>query len=120
MRTPTGIEPLRKLRVYLRCVRRNIPPRYMKKAIRVQQIEEAWSEAMEGRVPLPDEPLADEHPWILAALAKLSPQHRRILKMTHIEGLSPQEIQAALGCTGGALRDAQHRALKALREALKE
>jgi DNA-directed RNA polymerase specialized sigma24 family protein len=92
MNTPIGIKPIRKFRVYFRAVSRNTTRRYMKKVIRVQQMEEPWSEAMEGQVQLPDEPLVDERPLILAALAKLSPQYRRILEMIYIEGLSPKSF----------------------------
>lgn len=120
LRLRGGGRPIREPRVYFRAVCRNTARKHMKKLIRMQQMEEPWSEALEGKVQLPEEPLVDERPLILAALPKLSPRYRQILKMMYIEGLGPKEIQAALRCTDGALRTAKHRALKALREALKE
>ena len=48
---------------------------------------------------LPNEPLVDERSLVLAALAKISPRSKEILKRMYIDGFDPKEIQSALGCT---------------------
>lgn len=113
-------KPIRNIHAYFITTCRNTARKYMETVIRAQKTEEPWSEAMEGQICLPDEPLVDERSLILAALPKLSPRSRRIIKMMYIDDLDPKEIQDVLGCTDGALRTTKHRALKALREALKE
>jgi RNA polymerase sigma factor (sigma-70 family) len=92
----------------------------MKTVIRRQRTEEPWSETLEGLQQLPDQPLVNERSLFLAALAKLSPQSRRIVEMLYIEGLDPKEIQAVLGCKEVTWRVALHRARQAFGEALKE
>ncbi len=115
-----GGKPIRNIDAYFVTVCQNTARKYMKTVIHRQQREEPWSEALEGQICLPDEPLVDERSLVLAALAKISPRSQEILKRMYIDELDPKEIQSALGCTYGALRTAKHRALKALREALKE
>lgn len=101
---------IRNISAYFNTICRNTARKYMETMIRRQQMEEPWSEALEGQICLPDEPLADERSLFLAALAKLSPRHRRTLERIYVESLGK----------GGTHRVAKHRALKALRETLKE
>jgi RNA polymerase sigma factor (sigma-70 family) len=75
---------------------------------------------LEGQAELPDESLPDERALLLKALSKLSPKSRRILELIYVEGLDSKEVQSLLGYTGDAYRTHVHRALNALREALKE
>jgi len=103
-------KPIQNVSAYFMIICRNAARKYMKTVIRRQRTEEPWSEALEGQICLPDEPLVDERSLFLAALAKLSPRHRRTLERMYVEGLGK----------GGTGRVAKHRALKALREALKE
>jgi DNA-directed RNA polymerase specialized sigma24 family protein len=103
-------KPIENVLAYFTTICCNTARKYMETVIRRQQTEEPWSEALEGRIHLPDEPLVDERSLFLAALAKISPRHRRTLEQMYVEGPGK----------GGARRVAKHRALKALREALKE
>lgn len=55
---------------------------------------------------------------LVQALAALSAEHREVLLLRFREGLSAQEVAAALGRSPAAVRALQHRALQALRSRL--
>lgn len=59
--------------------------------------------------------LAVEKSILLAALAKLKPEHRDVITLRFIEGYAAQEVAQLLGKTEGAIRTLQHRALERLR-----
>ncbi|MGH3440117.1 MAG: RNA polymerase sigma factor ShbA [Sciscionella sp.] len=81
--------------------------------------------------PLPQTPEAiDENPGpencaifseqrarLFSLLDTLSPEHRMVLMLRIVRGLSAQETAEAIGSTAGAVRVAQHRALTKLRAA---
>jgi RNA polymerase sigma factor (sigma-70 family) len=119
LKCQTDGKPIWNIRAYFITVCRNTARKYMEKVIRTRELEEQWAEAMAGQNRLHELPL-DEHSLFLAALAKLSPQARRILEMMYIEGLDPEEIQAILRCRKVTWRVALHRARRALDKALKE
>jgi RNA polymerase sigma-70 factor (ECF subfamily) len=55
-----------------------------------------------------------------AALARLSPEHRTVLRMAHFEGLSLREIAEALGLPLGTVKSRSYYALRHLRLVLDE
>lgn len=57
---------------------------------------------------------------LLAALARLKPDHREVLVLRFVEGLSGPEAALMLGRTEGAVRILQHRAMQRLRCAFAE
>ncbi len=56
-----------------------------------------------------------ERSILLAALARLKPEHRDVIVMRFIEGYAALEVAQLLGKTEGAIRTLQHRALERLR-----
>jgi len=60
--------------------------------------------------------LAVEKSILLAALAKLKPEHRDVITLRFIEGYAALEVAQMLGKTEGAIRTLQHRALERLRK----
>ena len=57
-----------------------------------------------------------ERSILLAALARLKPEHRDVIVMRFIEGYAALEVAQFLGKTEGAIRTLQHRALERLRK----
>ena len=57
-----------------------------------------------------------ERSILLAALARLKPEHRDVIVMRFIEGYAALEVAELLGKTEGAIRTLQHRALERLRK----
>lgn len=55
---------------------------------------------------------------VRAVLAALSDDHRQVLSLRFLAGLSPDETAAAMGRSAGAIRVLQHRALAAMRKLL--
>jgi RNA polymerase sigma-70 factor (ECF subfamily) len=60
--------------------------------------------------------LAVDKSILLAALAKLKPEHRDVITLRFIEGYAALEVGQMLGKTEGAIRTLQHRALERLRK----
>ncbi len=69
----------------------------------------------------PDEQTAgdDLHAHVFSALAKLPEQHRVAVSLRYLEGMSHENIEAAMGLSNGALRGILGRALEKLRKSLK-
>ena len=68
---------------------------------------------------LPSESAAsDARMMIEAALEKLSPEHRAVLTMRELAGLSYEEIAGALNCSEGTVKSRLFRAREELRAAL--
>ncbi|MDX9739791.1 MAG: RNA polymerase sigma factor [Gammaproteobacteria bacterium] len=77
------------------------------------------------RLVADDEPAAeterdDQQRALLAALAKLSEDHRRVLALHDIEGYTLEEMQEIIDCPIGTLKSRLHRARARLRELLVE
>jgi RNA polymerase sigma-70 factor (ECF subfamily) len=62
--------------------------------------------------------LAVERSILLAALAKLKPEHRDVITLRFVEGYAALEVTQMLGKTEGAIRTLQHRALERLRKTI--
>ncbi len=60
-----------------------------------------------------------EQAQVRAALADLTPDQRQVVTLKYLEGLGNEEIAMALGKPVGAVKSLQHRALAALRRALR-
>lgn len=69
-----------------------------------------WAAAEEGLVS------ADEHSAIRRAFAQLAPRDREVLELRVVAGLSAENAGRVLGMRQGAVRNAQYRALRRLRE----
>ena len=63
-------------------------------------------------------PLHIEQARARAALWKLTPEQRLVITLKYFEGMSNEEVAAALGKPIGAVKSLQHRALEALRRLL--
>ncbi|HXF98605.1 MAG TPA: sigma-70 family RNA polymerase sigma factor [Gaiellaceae bacterium] len=72
-------------------------------------------EALPARDPPPATPGGD----VLAALARLSPEHRAVIVMRYLLELTPGEIAEALGLPRGTVNSRLRRGLDALQEALR-
>lgn len=82
------------------------------------------SEELADETPLDaDDPLdvlvaAEDQDQLMRALRTLSPDYQNTLVLRFVNDVSHAEVAAALGKTEGAVRVLQHRALKALAQAL--
>lgn len=56
---------------------------------------------------------------VLKAIATLKPEYQDVIIMRFVEEFSPEETASAMGRSSGAVRLLQHRAIKALKSALK-
>lgn len=80
-----------------------------------------------------DQPVPDRHadPWLPdassdvvlrdaleRAFRRLTPEHRAVVVLTHLDGLSTRETAEALGLPDGTVKSRLHHALRALRAAL--
>ena len=57
---------------------------------------------------------------VAAALDRLSPEHRQVVRLSHIQGLSVREIAQACGLPEGTVKSRTWYALRSLRLALEE
>jgi RNA polymerase sigma-70 factor (ECF subfamily) len=57
---------------------------------------------------------------VAAALERLTPEHRQVVRLAHVRGLSVREIGAALGLPEGTVKSRTWYALRSLRLALEE
>lgn len=73
-----------------------------------------WAEAVEGVVS------AEEHRATRHAFAQLSRRDQEILELRVIGGLSAENVGRVLGMREGAVRNAQYRALRRLRDLMGE
>lgn len=78
--------------------------------------DERLAEAPDER-PSPEDRAADHElaSALSAALARLSDEHREVIALRDVEGLSAAEASASLGISVGALKSRLHRAREALR-----
>jgi RNA polymerase sigma-70 factor (ECF subfamily) len=91
-----------------------------KQKIRFDGLAEGSDERLESSLPTPGEQLADaglDHD-VAAALAALPPEFRAVVVLCDIEGLSYEEIAAALEVKIGTVRSRIHRGRAQLRTAL--
>jgi DNA-directed RNA polymerase specialized sigma24 family protein len=115
-----GDKPTADFRLYFLAVSRNEAKRYMGPVIRAERWAKEWLPVLKGRRSLPKEPLENERPVVVKALARLPRRHRLILTWMYVEGLSADEVKERLErtygrrLTAGAVRTAAHRARKAL------
>jgi RNA polymerase sigma-70 factor (ECF subfamily) len=57
---------------------------------------------------------------VAAALARLSPEHRQVIRLAHVRGMSVREIAAACGLPEGTVKSRTWYALRSLRLVLEE
>lgn len=57
---------------------------------------------------------------VAAALARLSPEHRQVIRLSHVRGMSVREIAGALGLPEGTVKSRTWYALRSLRLVLEE
>ena len=91
-----------------------------KQKIRFDGMVEGAEERLQSPLPTPGDQLADaglDHD-VAAALAALSPEFRAAVVLCDIEGLSYDEVAAALGVKIGTVRSRIHRGRAQLRTAL--
>lgn len=87
------------------------------------ETSEATEEATEGRLASGDDPYSDFQnreirERILAALNELSPEHKAVIVLRIVEGLSYKDIGHILGCPEGTVMSRLHNARKRLEEKL--
>ncbi len=89
---------------------------YRKKKLQLVSFEDA-PDIVDGKM-LGFAEANEELKATLAAIAKLKDEYREALLMKHIDGLSNDEIAAALDKSNGTVRVLIHRATEALREVM--
>jgi RNA polymerase sigma-70 factor (ECF subfamily) len=57
---------------------------------------------------------------VAAALARLSPEHRQVIRLAHVQGMSVREVAAACGVPEGTVKSRTWYALRSLRLVLEE
>lgn len=65
----------------------------------------------------PEGEIVDRH-WLEVALNRLSPEHREVVLLHEVEGLSYEEAAAVLGVPAGTVKSRLHHAFQNLRRAL--
>lgn len=87
-------------------------------ALNLQSSEDSGN--LLGHVPTPDQVLhrGDVAANIRKALENLSPEHRAVIILREIEGLSYSEISDVVGCSKGTVMSRLHHARKRLQRAL--
>lgn len=95
------------------------------RAIELEEWELSRNEETRGHVSLPPANNLAENieqdiliERVLGVLAELTPQQRLIFLLKHHEGMTYEEISAALGCSTGTTKKALFRAVRKLREHL--
>ncbi len=83
--------------------------------------EDFFSKVMDEQ-PLPDSQVNSLYDYerVYKFLKKLKPDHREVLELKFLEGFSNKEIAAITGKTEGNIRITQLRALKEMREFMRE
>jgi RNA polymerase sigma-70 factor (ECF subfamily) len=81
--------------------------------------------ALDERLATPDEEnptqriiVADQHQELIQAMTTLTQEQRDVVLLRFMEGLSINDVAEALDKTPGAVKGLQHRALRALSEAM--
>ena len=80
-----------------------------------EALDEAHADAPE-RDPAAHIPENLERQELWSALDRLKKDHRLVLELRFLAGLTPEETAAAMGKSAGAVRVLQHRALRALKK----
>lgn len=106
-----GLELTARLTTFLYPVVKNLSIQARRKRLRFSGDEEAIERA-EDRPPA-GSALADED--LAAALRGLSDLHREAILMRYVDGMSIEEIAAALKVPEGTIKSRLHNAIKALR-----
>ncbi|CAG0937028.1 ECF RNA polymerase sigma factor SigW [Thermoflexales bacterium] len=113
-----GHGPRRHLSAYLYRIAHNlITDRYRRQPPGEFALDEAL-EASADEGPEISAPLHLAQEQARAALWKLTPDQRLVITLKYLEGLSNEEVAAALGKPIGAVKSLQHRALGSLRRSL--
>ena len=81
--------------------------------------------ALDERLAMPDEQnptqrilVAEQHEELAQAITVLTDEQRDVVLLRFMEGLSINDVAEAMGKTPGAVKGLQHRALRALSEAM--
>jgi RNA polymerase sigma-70 factor (ECF subfamily) len=84
--------------------------------------DQGWDAALADPAPTPERALEGREleRAVADGLARLSPEHRRVLVLREINGLSYDEIAAALGLSPGTVKSRLARARLALAKLLKD
>lgn len=89
---------------------------------RIARLRKLDPPTIELEPPAPGSPegaLIDRH-WLEAALNRLSPEHREVVLLHEVEGLSYDEAATVLGIPAGTVKSRLHHAFQNLRRALGE
>jgi RNA polymerase sigma-70 factor (ECF subfamily) len=96
--------------------RSSIADHYRKKKLELVSLDDA-PDVMDKRLSGMAE-INEDIRATFAAIGRLKDEYREALYMKHIDGLTNNEIAAALGKNGGAVRVLIHRATEALKEVM--
>lgn len=122
----TRFDASRKFRPWLLCIARNLCLNEIKrkKAVTMESLEEYASTARDESGDVfqsssdgPDQMMmaAERRTMVAAALAKLDPESREIVKLRFYERMQARDIAEVVGSTEGAVRTRLHRILKSMR-----
>jgi RNA polymerase sigma-70 factor (ECF subfamily) len=100
-------------------IARNVVTDHYRKTSRRSEV------ALDERLAMPDEQnptqriiVAEEHEELSQAITALTDEQRDVVLLRFVEGLSINDVAEAMGKTPGAVKGLQHRALRALSEAM--
>lgn len=112
--------PQGRFRAWLFRIGHNLAHDHIRAGHRLVAIDDAGELGEEMTSALEDLEEAEQRRSLEAAVTALPPQHRDVLLLRGVEGLSNEEIASVLGCSHGAVRVRIHRAVSALRARLAE
>lgn len=100
-------------------IARNVVADHYRKTSRRNEV------VLDERLAMPDEQnptqrviVAEEHEELAQAITVLTDEQRDVVLLRFMEGLSINDVAEAMGKTPGAVKGLQHRALRALSEAM--
>jgi RNA polymerase sigma-70 factor, ECF subfamily len=112
-----GNGPREHLSAYLYRIAHNlITDRYRRSPQTEAELDEAWEAADDDPAEAAAQHIAQAR--ARSALWKLTADQRQVILLKYFEGLSNEEVAAALGKPMGAIKSLQHRALDSMRRAL--
>jgi len=100
-------------------IARNVVADHYRKTSRRSEV------ALDERLAMPDEQsltqrviVAEEHEELAQAISRLTDEQRDVVLLRFMEGLSTNDVAEIMGKKPGAIKGLQHRALRALAEAM--
>jgi RNA polymerase sigma-70 factor, ECF subfamily len=107
------------LRILMRQAARSFRSSWKRKVISLHDGPEQAMEEDGNLAVMPEQDQVDHRTDVLAMLRTLSPEHREVIVLRELEGMSYGEIAAAIGVPQGTVESRLYRARQDLRERFK-